>query len=177
MFAILPEKQHFETNCIVAIILDIRAILIALMHRWYIGTYYMSLNYIPMRIFELMLFWLLYSISKNQLKWYEGFESKSFPDFSPNTMDLIAYIFRKHEIKCTSLGDRKLGYWTTFNEVLELPKGVLVRFRLPKVVSRKVSWIHPETGFDFTIDVGPESAENRAFILEIKCIVDELEDR
>lgn len=113
---------------------------------------------------------------RKMMKLYDGYQSKSFPDFSPKTMDLIAYLFKKHDIECTFQGEKKAGFGMTYNEILKLPHGVFIRFHLPKIVSRKVSWVHPETGFDFTVEVGPETEENRDFIQEIKRIVDQLED-
>ena len=107
---------------------------------------------------------------------YNGFECKAYPDLSRKNIDLPAYFLKKHGIASTSIGAEKHGRWVTFNEVLSLDHGVMVRIRFPKAVSRKVSWIHPETGFDFTIEVGPQTDGNRDFIREVKDILDQLEE-
>ena len=108
---------------------------------WERGYDFLSMDFIFVQLFFLILlatFLLLPHRLRRIRILYNGFECKAYPDLSRKNIDLPAYFLKKHGIASTSIGAEKHGRWVTFNEVLSLDHGVMVRIRFPKAVSRKV---------------------------------------
>ncbi len=106
---------------------------------------------------------------------YQGFSIKSFPGWSVEIIDSVASNLEKSSIPVKATGGREERYWLKFGEVFELPDGIKIRFIVPETVDPKIAWIHPRTGFDISIEVGPENEDNRDLIEEIKGLIDELD--
>jgi len=165
-FAILIMK--------IAIIIELLIIPLGVIVDQFSETNPLYPGFIYHQIIRLGFYVVILFFCKGQLQVMGGYESKFFPGWSSDNIIDIEEILHKHLVPFSPLGESKEKFGFSFNHVYKLNHGIFLKIKYPAEINKSISWIHPNTGFDFTLYLGPKTNQNEIHINRLKDIVNSM---
>lgn len=108
------------------------------------------------------------------MKESKNYESKLFPDWSFDGIELIEKLLIKNDINFNKEGEKKIKFFIKYVEIFKLKDDINIKF-YTALKNNKKKWFYPKLFFSLSISIGPITEENNEKIKMLKNLIDKLD--
>lgn len=138
---------------------------------------HLDLLFIIGRVIVLCVIIFVLIFSSYYMKEYKNYESKLFPEWSYDGIDLIEELLIKNEIDYKKEGEKRVNFFVRYSEIFRLEDDVLIKLSTSYKRNQKNDHFHPKSIVSLSVSICPITENNKEKIKMLKNLIDELDKK